>query len=586
MRKLKNIFALSVITTLLCSVASSNSISASKRAPRTKSSTKRAATTTRVNGNYNRTTGTFTKSGTTITTGNDTTFTNTDTSIVCGQPASANNNLAKRKCTFAYINALKLYCKSYPCTSKAKVQYSFNFGLPAIEKSVSMDIDGTSCSGENLDKTCITYQGEILAGVWDIYSEKTVRERKHCNMARAKADVAQACLQYIQSEKSKSVDGILDPSKKSKLDEGIDKTCGRDAIIDKYKYYSIDDWTDEDEQYLSGLSIKNDEIKVAKDFQGKKEMSSTVATLFANVGDNTWNKMGQIGKLIELKLDMKSMEYPREIIVLANTFNTELATSCGSDFVTQMADTTFELKDNRSALEREIARKGILKGTFDYLVDNSVGVIAGENSAKHVKEQGIVGLIQEKRQANKDKNCNKDIYHKYYDDDLATLTSLKTVCDKVDETTTKIKTILAHLDSSLKEIENSEEKYKDCRFESNLKEMAEVIRLLSTFARDTTTEIKPEKEETIASFRRLIDGLLKVKRFNCPGGEFTNNIAVEYKFDKVSPFDVKKILQGLENSAKLLTKTVENKNKAQNIQEINELISPLDKILSTLTPTN
>ena len=516
MKKIEKIVVASIIASLLSQgVVYGATQKNAKRASRTRSNSKRAsATRTNIRGNLNTATNTFSKSGNVVSQQSPTTQLSDDTSITCGTPAAATNNFAKRKCTLVYLDALKLYCKNYPCTSKAKVEYNFNFGLPVV-KNISMDINGTKCSGENLEKTCVAYQGEILSGVWDMYSEKTIRSRKNCNMARAKADAAQACFQYINSERNQSVGAVFNSSKKTKLDEGIEQYCGRDAIIKRYKDLSIDDWTDTDEQFLSGLALKDGSFTTTSGFQGRKEMSSTIASVFANVGDASWNIMGQVGKLAEIKLgDMKTKEYPREIVNMVNTFTTDITTHCGNEFAANMLSNNFELVDNRSALEKEIAKRGILKGTFDYVIDNTVGVFGGEKSAKNIKDKGVAGVIADKIQETKDKNCKANIYQKYYTTDKSSITNISTNCTKSTETTTQVKTAITHLDVALKEIEDSKKKYKDCRFDNNKTDMAAIIKeILLVLPKDSKITLSGDN---ISAYRKTVDELKTVKEFKCP----------------------------------------------------------------------
>lgn len=170
---------------------------------------KRVATTTKTNisGTYNTTTGTYTPSNsTTITTTSSSTQTQS-TNMTCGTPATTDNVIAKRLCASAYSDALDLYCKNTTCTSAIKVAMNMNFGIPLLngqnedKKTVSIDVNGTECKADNLDKFCSNFAEELVSGLWPLYSDQAKRERKTCNFAKAKFNAAQECFTYILSEK-------------------------------------------------------------------------------------------------------------------------------------------------------------------------------------------------------------------------------------------------------------------------------------------------------------------------------------------------------------------------------------------------
>lgn len=447
-------------------------------------------------------------------------------SMSCGVPAESLNNQAKRLCAVAMADALKLYCQNYSCQSKLKVELSFNFDLPTLS-SISADVNGKSCSGKNLNTFCTAFQSELLDGLWDLYSEKSIRERKNCNMAMAKYSVAQDCFQYIQAEKNSSVGGIFDSSKISDLDNEIDARCGRDAILKKYKSIALDDLSDADmNTYFGMASISGEGVleNTNSGYQGKKKLSSTVASLFANVGDNTWNVMGQVGKLADLKLDMKSNTYPRELVVIANTFITEGENACGKDFASDMADTSFELADNRSALERAISKKGLLKGVFDFALDNTVAIVS-EDKAEDIKKKGIAGKIKEAIDDSKEKKAKRNVYPKAEDDGKF----LVACSGSVDEVTTKVKSILSNIDNAISEIEKSDAKYREQLLENN-KSIALNLEKLLKFDRSDNSEIKMSSSPDLSELRSVVNKLKSVPEFNCEGKGFIKSSSVSYNF--------------------------------------------------------
>lgn len=527
---------------------------------------------------------------------NTITISSPNDNMICGIAPSTTNNLAKRKCAIAYSEGLKEFCKTYPCTSKIKVELSFSFALPNLT-SIATDINGINCNGENLDKFCSPFSSSLLDGLWDLYSEQTIRERKNCNFAKAKYTAAQDCFMYIQAEKNNSVGNIFNAKKITKLDKGIDEKCGHDAILNKYKNIAIDEWTKEDEnKFFKGSKINSDGLIEGTDaYQGKKELSSTVASLFANVGDNTWNYSGQIGKLAELNLDTKSSTYPRELVVIANTFVTEGETACGKNFKADMEDTSFELTDKRSALEKEIAKKGALKGLFDYTIKNTVGVFAGDNAAKDWINKGIGGKIKEAKEEKENKKIQeeikKDIYATKGNNALKELNTLLTTCksnpEDYENITTKINNIVKEIEEVLQLTsinDNDDEKtitIKQGQFEYNKEKIFEVLKKINEFNRQPKNEITIEK--TKESFVKAINEF-KNSKFDCPNGNFEKRIKKEEKsitfdfnyldgeniidilitaLETSSENTINAIQQELENT----TQTITNKETIENIQK-------------------
>ena len=533
----------------------SNVFSAPNRSQRSRSASTSINT---IRGNYNTSTNTYTGTKTTTTT-----QTSNDT-LQCGIAPDATNNLAKRQCAIAMAEALKLYCASYPCNSKIKVELSFNFALPSLEK-ISSTINGESCSGANLDKFCAPFQSSLINDLWDLYSEQSIRDRKNCDMAKAKYSAAQDCFAYIQSAKNNSVGNRFSKSKITELDKEIDKRCGKEAIINKYKSISIDDWTEEDENtFFKNISFTSNATgELIDSYQGEKQLSSTVASLFANIGDNTWNYAGQIGRLFDLNFSTKSSTYPRELVVIANTFVTEGEAACGKDFKVDMETTSFEISDSRSALEKQIAKKGILKGLFDFGIDNTVGAIS-EDKAQSWKEKGILGKVSE----SKDKKTAEQL-----DKILSKLQTLSTNCNtsagNFEQITTEIKSILNELKTI---IGNTD------RFEANKEKIREVLDTILTFKRDPNEEITITSN-TQAEFNLTILKL-ETLRFTCPNGDFNTTeqetIQYEFSYDTSAPNVINTILNSLKESV-IFTGTLIYSDY-ENGEEIKQILAPLNDI--------
>ena len=564
-------------------------------APRRSNRSKRSATMskTSVRGTLNSSNSRYTGQ-TTSTTG--TTISN-DSNLTCGTVPSSTNLLAKRKCAIAVSEGLKKYCETYPCKSKVKVQLSFNFELPNLS-SITSEISGKNCNGKDLMNFCSPFQEELVENLWDLYSEQQIRERKNCNMAKAKYSAAQDCFMYIQAEKNSSADGVFkamfDASKITELDRGIDKKCGRDAIIEKYKTISIDDWSDDDEKtFLSGATINSDGVlDTGSMYQGKKKLSSTIASLFANIGDNSWNYSGQIGKLADLNLNTKSQTYPRELVTIANTFVTEGETACGRDFKVDMEDTTFTLADNRSALEKEISKKGALKGLFDFTVNNTVGVALGTNAAQELKDKGIYGVIKEK--SDKKKNVNSELSQ--MENDIKTLlASLAPNECKADnaQITKDVRSALQNALSMLEKIPSIKKIKGDdlTRAHNNLDKLLNTI---AKFKRKPDNKISIPNmgdmnlmaSEDIEKYKNVIAQLNNESlEYSCSEFVKVENENVNYTFNyngapdvKVEgEFDYKGVIGALETSARKMTDY--NLDGFKNKNTIEDMLKPLNEML-------
>lgn len=377
----------------------------------------------------------------------------TGDNMVCGIPAAINNNIAKKQCAITIANGLKTYCSLYQCTTKMKVITGFNFRLAGMDK-IETTVNNEKCSGENLTKFCSNFEEEIIEGLWDLYSPKVIRERKLCNVARTKFHSAQECFRQIISFKNKNAMGAdaFDNSKITKLDKEIEEKCGLEAIKKNYDAIGIDKLT---ENEISEYFTKNNMELSGTAVNKRKNLSSQIATLFANIGDNSWNWTGQIGKFADLKLDAKSTSYPRDIVMMANTFIADGEAACGQSFKTDMQNTSFILADNRSALEKEIERKGLLKGLFDYGIRNFYEPFAGSKKADDIKNKGMfhkddptdnINLKEEKEKLNNTlKMCPMDE------------TSDK-IQENINNFTTKIKEIVGDLDKKYKELEEINKK--------------------------------------------------------------------------------------------------------------------------------
>lgn len=501
----------SFITSLLvltCIFNNTEVLSAPKRGSRRASSTKK----TTISGTYNNKTKTFTQ---TNISSNVSTTNTTSSTIACGTPASSDNIIAKRLCANAYSEALGKYCTATTCTSALKVAMSMNFGIPLL-KNISVDVNGTSCTADNLDKFCSNFADELVSGLWPLYSAQAVRERKTCNFAKAKFNSAQDCFNYVLSEKNNSgLNNLISTSKQTEIDKGIEERCGKDAIIANYNKISIDEWTSSDEDLF--FNNTSNAISDIKGIGSNKKLSSSVATQFANVGVANWNIIGKVGNFLDGTWDLKSSSYPRELTVLVNTFITDGETSCGSSFKTDMQDTTFALVDKQSNLEREVAKKGLLKGLYDYSL-NQASVFMGEDWAQQKKNDGIIISVQ--KALDKGKN---DIL---YTSQNKTINTIINSCSSYTETEFKNQknTILTKIETALSNIEKH--KHIQSVFMNSYKSISEDLTTLKTALKSdveiptysfTEESSKDEIKTAIENIKIIIDKLNKTN-YICEDG--------------------------------------------------------------------
>ncbi len=557
------------------------------------SNKKRSATTskTTVSGTYNTATSTYTPANMTV---NIATAKSEDSSAMsCGTPASSSNMVAKRLCATAYSDALGTYCNNTKCTSTIKVAMNLNFGL-SILNDVSIDVNGTTCNGDNLDKFCSNFAEELVSGLWPLYSDQAKRERKTCNFAKAKFNAAQDCFNYVLSQKNTAgLTGFFSTSKQNDIDKEIEKICGKDAIIENYKKISIDDWDENDNDLFFNEATNTVSNKTA--IGANKKLSSSVATQFANVGNANWNISGKVGRFLDLDWDLKTSTYPRELTVLVNSFITDGETSCGSQFRTEMQDTSFAIKNKQSNLEREIAKKGLLKGLFDYSL-NQASAIMGDEWADTVKGDGIVGTVKKAAEKRKNKpiytpqnkkikelstSCNQYNEKEFKELINGYLITIKDTLDKIDTGKSftvnypLIKTDLTEIvKQAITDIDMSNYQYTNITDKSSDEEVKEAI-----------TDIK----------QNVVEKLLKSEqKYNCDKGFRVDIDNKEYKFsidyskEKEENWDentISTIKALFENTAVLeeLKSIIENKTEEELKEEIEnwESIKPIIDIIKT-----
>lgn len=543
------------------------------------SNRKRGATTskTATSGTYNTATSTYTPNALTVNITN--TKTDDSTAMSCGTPAASSDVIAKRLCASAYSEALSIYCNNAKCTSAIKVAMDLNFGL-SILSNVSIKVNDTPCTGNNLDRFCSNFSEELVSGLWPLYSEQAKRERKTCNFAKAKFNAAQDCFNYILSEKNNAgLTGFFSTSKQNDIDKEIENICGKDAIIKNYNKISIDGWDDNDNDLFFNEATNTVSNKTG--IGANKKLSSSVATQFANVGNANWNISGKVGRFLDLDWDLKTSTYPRELTVLVNSFITDGETSCGSKFRTEMQDTSFEIQNKQSNLEREIAKKGLLKGVFDYSI-NQASAIMGDEWADTVKGDGIVKTVQKAVE----KHRNKPIYtaqklpncKEYKEEEFKKIMDghvdiIKTALNKIDNGKSftvnypLIKTDLTKITALTDNISMSEYQYKDIT-EKSEKE-------------DVKNAIKNVNDNVIKPLLLPLSEQKPEQKYNCKEGFIPDIESKEYQFsvnyskDKEDNWKMETVsaIRDLFKNTETFTKLKEiKKEDIENLDEIKDII--------------
>ena len=295
----------------------------------------------------------------------DTTTVSTDYT----KPAPITDAVAKRNCTRAVVKGLQDYCGKNKCRNATEAFSGFTF--PANEMI-----------GENrLTETfCANFIEEAVNNLWNDYDSYAKNDKKVCNIAKARATAAESCYQYaIANGNKKARVGIKEVFSEDELDD----YCGTEAIKKQYALYA-------DGDVLSDGDV-----------------GTSLTTPFSRVGMSGWSNLAAFTRLIDLKFDTRSNEWPREIVQLVNSINTQGQIACGRDFAAQLKDTSFQLVDKSGSLEKRINEKGLFAGVKDWGVDQ-IGAFKGTNWADKAK----AGKTTEERAEAKNLEEAKEIFKK------------------------------------------------------------------------------------------------------------------------------------------------------------------------------
>ena len=284
-------------------------------------------------------------------------------------PAPTTDSTAQRICYKYVVDRLKKYCKDKKnCTNATEVYASLDFSEP-------YKVNDVEVANEIY---CTNFIETAVNKLWDSYNAYANNEEKNCNIALARTMAAEACYRHA----------LANQNNKVVISDFKDK-CGSDKIQNYYKRIAnIDKNKELDEDTKTKINDRDDLDKY-----------------FDNIGNIGFSNIGAyVDRLLSLKFDFKTNEYPRELVQLVNSLKSEGNMMCGEKNYSQLYDTNFQLFDKTGALGKAIDNKGILAGSRDYFLDQ-VSTFTGTDNEEKRKKEGLKFTKDEieKRKAKKQK---------------------------------------------------------------------------------------------------------------------------------------------------------------------------------------
>ncbi|MCR5506353.1 MAG: hypothetical protein K6F04_00725, partial [bacterium] len=194
----------------------------------------------------------------------DTTKTSSDYTKV----AAITDAVAKRKCTSMVVSSLKTYCGKNKCKNATEAYAKIS--LPTDTSDVN-------------ETYCANFIEEAVNNLWNSYDAYALNEAKNCNIALARSLAAEACYRYVLTNQNEKV--IIS-------DSDLSTYCGRDAVKTQYS------------QIANGETISDDEA------------GDDLTSYFSKVGNIGWSNLASYTRLLDLKIDFKTSEFPRDLIQL------------------------------------------------------------------------------------------------------------------------------------------------------------------------------------------------------------------------------------------------------------------------------
>ncbi len=400
---------------------------AARNSRRNSSSARSTSSRRSLNGNV-KVSGTTTSVNATVA---DTTVRTTDYT----QVAPITDASAKRNCTAMVVKSLKTYCGNNKCKNATEAY-----------AGISLPTDTTEAN----EIYCANFIEEAVNNLWNSYDSYAANDTKNCNIALARSLAAEECYRYVLTRQNEKV--IISSG-------DLNSRCGKSAIKSQYKRIS------------NGEEISD------------SETGDSLTSYFSKVGNIGWSNLAAYGRLLDLKIDFKTTEFPRDLIQLVNSLKSEGNMMCGEKNYTELYDANIALVDKTSSIERKINEKGLLAGGKEYIVDQ-IGAFKGTNWANDT----MAGKTKEEREADKqikDVKSAKDMLNKF-DGNIEELTgTIKKNIEDKDETKAK------DLTQKVKELKAQKEAIP----ESTEPDFVEKVNQLNENYKALNKEVKSVKKE-------------------------------------------------------------------------------------------
>lgn len=363
---------------------------AARNSRRNSSSARSASSRRSLSGNV-KVSGTTTSVNATVA---DTTVRTTDYT----QVAPITDASAKRSCTAMVVKSLKTYCGNNKCKNATEAY-----------AGISLPTDTTEAN----EIYCANFIEEAVNNLWNSYDSYAANDTKNCNIALARSLAAEECYRYVLTRQNEKV--VISSG-------DLNSRCGKSAIKSQYKRIS------------NGEEISD------------SETGDSLTSYFSNVGNIGWSNLAAYGRLLDLKIDFKTTEFPRDLIQLVNSLKSEGNMMCGEKNYTELYDANIALVDKTSSIERKINEKGLFAGGKEYIVDQ-FGAFKGTNWANDT----MAGKTKEEREADTFEKAQKK-----FDELTKDINNAKSVAEKTFIFTEQYKTVYKNNKKS-KNIKGEEE---------------------------------------------------------------------------------------------------------------------------------
>lgn len=363
---------------------------AARNSRRNSSSARSASSRRSLSGNV-KVSGTTTSVNATVA---DTTVRTTDYT----QVAPITDASAKRNCTAMVVKSLKNYCGNNKCKNATEAY-----------AGISLPTDTTAVN----EIYCANFIEEAVNNLWNSYDSYVANDTKNCNIALARSLAAEECYRYVLTSQNEKV--VISSG-------DLNSRCGKSAIQSQYKRIS------------NGEEISD------------SETGDSLTSYFSKVGNIGWSNLAAYGRLLDLKIDFKTTEFPRDLIQLVNSLKSEGNMMCGEKNYTELYDANIALVDKTSSIERKINEKGLFAGGKEYIVDQ-FGAFKGTNWANDT----MAGKTKEEREADTFEKAQKK-----FDELTKDINNAKSVAEKTFIFTKQYKTVYKNNKKS-KNIKGEEE---------------------------------------------------------------------------------------------------------------------------------